>query len=99
MNNYRLKLKIGEQFRNFELVEYMSPDIDRCKYHVLEKGVFLAAFTPDHNHCMQLCKNPGLLDEETVDFLADSLEVHVPLSRNIHYVDFSEVEGNRAADE
>jgi len=78
MKNYQLTITVGTDNRKFDLAEYMFHDGERCKYHVFENGILLAAFVPDHHHFLQLCKNPGHLDDDLVDLLADSLESHIP---------------------
>ncbi|WP_091154357.1 hypothetical protein [Mucilaginibacter pineti] len=78
MENYAITISKDEEVRHFEIGEYMHHVEDKCKYRVYENGAYVASFTPDDHDFLQICQNPGQVDEEILHLLADKIETHHP---------------------
>jgi len=82
MENYPITVNLDQTVHHFEVGEYLHHDGERCKFKVLENGVWVASFTPDNSDFLQICQNPGGLDEELLHMLADKIEAHHPHGTN-----------------
>lgn len=62
----------------FDVAHYPYRDGDTCKYRAFSKSELVASFEPDPSGFLHLCLNPGKLDPELVDLLAEAIEAHHP---------------------
>jgi hypothetical protein len=81
MENYPIKISVDKAVHHFEVGEYLHHD-ERCKFKVFENGVYVASFTPDDHDFLQICQNPGDINEEILHLLADQIEAHHPQGIN-----------------
>jgi len=82
MENYLVTITLKKQTHQFEVGEYLHHDDERCKFKVFENGKMVASFEPDAHQYLQVCQNPGNLDDKVLDLLADKIEAHHPHQRN-----------------
>ncbi len=78
MENYPIAITVNKEARYFEIGEYVHQDEDKCKFRVFENAVYVASFTPDHLEILQICQNPGSIDEKILHLLAERIEAHHP---------------------
>ncbi|MET3981193.1 hypothetical protein ABIB62_003730 [Mucilaginibacter sp. UYP25] len=78
MESYQVTVTKDAKTYQFEIGEYPHPDDGRCKYRVFENGVFIASFEPDAQHLLQICQNPGHVNENILHLLADKIEAYHP---------------------
>ncbi|WCT14394.1 hypothetical protein [Mucilaginibacter jinjuensis] len=85
MENYAITVNMDEMVHHFEVGEYLHNEDGQCKYRVFENGTYVASFTPDAHDFLQICQNPGSIQEEVLHLLADKIEAHHPhgLNHNI----------------
>jgi hypothetical protein len=81
MENYPITISVDKAVHHFEVGEYLHHD-ERCKFKVFENGTYVASFTPDDHDFLQICQNPGGIDEEILHLLADQIENHHPQGIN-----------------
>jgi hypothetical protein len=82
MDNFPITVSKDKAVHHFEVGEHPHHSGEGCKFRVYEHGVFVAAFEPDSNEFLHICKNPGGLDEEILYLLADQIEAHHPRGIN-----------------
>jgi hypothetical protein len=82
MENYTITVTTDNEVHQFEVGEYAHHEEDKCKYRVYESGTYVASFTPDSHDFLQICQNPGNVDEEILHLLADQIEAHHPQGIN-----------------
>jgi hypothetical protein len=78
MENYPISITADKKVHHFEVGEYPHHNDDRCKFRVFEDGLYVASFEPDAQDFLQICQNPGRIDEEILHLLADQIEAHHP---------------------
>ena len=78
MENYTITVSKAKKEHHFEVGEYAHHEDDKCKYRVYENGSYVASFTPDSHDFLQICQNPGQVDEEILHLLAEKIEQHHP---------------------
>jgi hypothetical protein len=78
MENYPITISIDKEVYHFEIGEYLHHDSESCKVKVFQNGKLVASFQPDEYDYLQICHNPGNLDEELLHLLADQIEAHHP---------------------
>jgi hypothetical protein len=78
MENYPITISKDKVVHHFEVGEYAHHDGDRCKFRVYENGEYVASFTPDDQDFLNICQNPGGVEEEILHLLADQIEAHHP---------------------
>lgn len=75
MDKFEIEIVKDTSRLHFEVVDYAhNEDDDRCKFEVLKEGKLVASFEPDHRGFLHICKNCGVVDEETLHLIADKLE-------------------------
>ncbi|MBC8053987.1 MAG: hypothetical protein H7Y13_13050 [Sphingobacteriaceae bacterium] len=75
MDSFGIEVLKDDQRFNFEIIDYAhNKDDNRCKFEVLKNGKLVASFEPDSKGFMHICKNCGVVDEETLHLIADKLE-------------------------
>lgn len=67
MENLKIDVTDKKITRHFEVVDHPHHEGDRCKYRVFENGVYVASFTPSSHQAVELCQNPGHLDDKLLD--------------------------------
>jgi len=82
MENFPITISLNKQVHHFEVGEYLHHDGESCKFRVFENGAFVASFEPDRHSGLQVCQNPGGLDEKMLHLLADKIEAHHPMGTN-----------------
>jgi len=73
MDKFEIEIKKENEKLRFEIIDYAHDD-DRCKFEVHADGKLLASFEPDTRGYLHICKDPGVLDQATLDLIADKLE-------------------------
>lgn len=74
MEKIRINIEKDKEILQFEVAEYLHHNGDRCKFDVFQDGEFVAAFAPDAQDYLHICKNPGILQEELLYLIADKIE-------------------------
>ncbi|EHQ28831.1 hypothetical protein [Mucilaginibacter paludis] len=84
MENYPITISKNKnkKVHQFEVGEYAHHDDAKCKYRVFEDGVYVASFEPDAHNFLQICQNPGKIEEDILHLLAEQIEVHHPQGVN-----------------
>jgi hypothetical protein len=82
MENYPITVSVDKEVHHFEVGEYPHHEDDRCKFRVFENGVYVASFEPDAHEFLQICQNPGNIQNEVLNLLADKIEAHHPHGLN-----------------
>ena len=82
MENYPITINLKKEVHHFEVGEYAHHEDDKCKFRVYENGAYVASFEPDHNQFLNICQNPGQVNEEILHLLADKIEAHHPHGLN-----------------
>ncbi|WP_207535496.1 hypothetical protein [Desertivirga arenae] len=59
---------------NFEVVDYVHHEHEHCKFEVFKEEKLVASFEPDQYGFLHICKNPGELDRELLQELAEKIE-------------------------
>jgi hypothetical protein len=78
MENFPITVGTDKEIHHFEVGEYLHHDGENCKFRVFEHGNFVASFYPDEQLLLHVCQNPGELEEEVLNMLADQIESHHP---------------------
>jgi hypothetical protein len=76
MENYPITISKDKAIHYFEVGEYVHHEEDKCKYRVFENSNYVASLTPDDHDFLNICQNPGGVDEEILHLLADQIEMH-----------------------
>jgi hypothetical protein len=75
MDKFEIEIIKDDQKLNFEIVDFAHHEDDnRCKFEVLRSGKLVASFEPDNRGFLHICKNCGVVDEQTLHLIADKLE-------------------------
>jgi hypothetical protein len=82
MENYPITISKDKKVHHFEVGEYAHQDAGKCKFRVYENGAYVASFEPDAHDFLQICQNPGNVDEEILHLLADQIETYHPQGIN-----------------
>lgn len=77
MEKYSIALP-GNKVHEFQVAHYPHRDGDTCKYRAYKGDKLVASFEPDPSGFLHVCLNPGKLDGELLDLLAEAIEVHHP---------------------
>ena len=76
MDRFEIEIVKDSNKLNFEVVDYAHhTDDNRCKFEIMRSGLFVASFEPDSKGFLHICKNYGIVDEETLHLIADKLEL------------------------
>lgn len=78
MENYTISISLDKQIHEFEIGEYPHHNGESCKVKIFQQGKLVASFEPDAHNYLQICQNPGNLEEELLHILADQIEGHHP---------------------
>ena len=82
MDNFLITVTKDKEVRHFEIGEYLHSEDEKCKFRVFESGNFVASFEPDEYMFLHVCQNPGKLQNQILDLIADEIEAHHPYQRN-----------------
>lgn len=82
MENYPIIIQAGKKLHRFEIGEFLHDDGENCKIRVFKEGRFVASFQQDYHQYLQICQNPGNLDEKLLYQLAEKIEAHHPQGIN-----------------
>lgn len=74
MDNISITIEKDKQSLNFVVRDFIHHKSEHCKFEVFQNEEFVAGFEPDAQAYLHLCKNPGILDEETLYLIADKIE-------------------------
>lgn len=75
MEKHKITIVKDKEVLHFDVADYLHHDGERCKFEVYQDDRFVASFEPDPHHYLHVCKNAGVLDEETLHLIADQLEL------------------------
>lgn len=75
MDRFQLEILREEEQLKFEVIDYLLQDEgDHCKFEIFRDGKMVASFEPDNRGMLHICKNCGVVDEQTLHLIADKLE-------------------------
>lgn len=76
MEKFEISLTQDNNNHHFEVLDYMhhNGNEGHCKYEVFDQGQFIGSFEPGTHHHLQICKNPGLVNESLLHLIAQELE-------------------------
>lgn len=75
MDNFTIEIPENSGLTRYKVVDYPFNDEDNhCKFEVFRNEALVASFEPDRRGFLQVCKNPGNLDENILDLLAEKIE-------------------------
>ncbi len=76
MDKFEIDVLKDKDVLTFEIIDYAHSDAhDLCTFEVLKNGTLIASFEPDYRGFLHICKNTGVVDEETLHLIADKLEL------------------------
>ncbi len=70
----KITVETQQQTFYFEVADFMHHENGHCKFEAFNNGQLVVGFEPDSYNCLQICKNPGLLNEDVLYLLADKIE-------------------------
>lgn len=74
MEKFEISVTQNGQHHHFEIRDYMHHKEDQCKYEVYHDGQFIASFEPGSHRILNICKNPGIVQEDLLHLIAEQLE-------------------------
>jgi hypothetical protein len=74
MEKFEISVSTDSTTEHFEVRDYMHHDGEQCKYEIFKGGQFIGSFEPDNHKFLHICKNPGIVPEQTLYLIADQLE-------------------------
>ncbi|MDB5156514.1 MAG: hypothetical protein JWR50_1221 [Mucilaginibacter sp.] len=74
MEKFEISVLINNEHQHFEIRDYIHHDGEKCKYEIFKDGQFIGGFEPDHHKILHICKNPGIVPEDTLHLIAEQLE-------------------------
>lgn len=74
MEKFEISVTVDNTNEHFEVRDYMHHEGEQCKYEIFKDGQFVGSFEPDNHKILHICKNPGVLPENTLHLIADQLE-------------------------
>ena len=74
MEKFEISVAIADAHEHFEVRDFMHHDGEQCKYEIFKDGQFIGSFEPDNHKFLHICKNPGILPDDTLHLIADELE-------------------------
>ena len=75
MDKFQIEISKDDQQLIFEVVDYAHEEDDnRCKFEILKEEKLVASFEADALGFLHICKNCGVVDEQTLYLIADKLE-------------------------
>jgi hypothetical protein len=74
MEKFEISVAVDNTNQHFEVRDYMHHEGEQCKYEIFKDGEFVGSFEPDNHKILHICKNPGLVPENTLHLIADQLE-------------------------
>lgn len=75
MDKFQIEISKDDQQLAFDVIDYAHEEHDnRCKFEILKEGKLIASFEPDSRGFLHICKNCGVVDEQTLHLIADKLE-------------------------
>jgi len=74
MEKFEISVALNNKNHHFEVFDYMHHDGVQCKFEVFQNGLFIASFEPGAHRFLQICKNPGVMEEELLYKIADQIE-------------------------
>ena len=76
MDKFQISVIRDKETIDFEVLDYLHHEGERCKFEIFKNGEFIAGFEPDSHEYLRICKNPGMVEEELLYLIADKLEAH-----------------------
>jgi len=76
--NFPLTVSLDNEAHHFEVSEHPHHSGNGCKFRVFEAGIFVAALEPGQHDFLQICQNPGKIEQEVLHLLAEQIEAHYP---------------------
>ncbi len=74
MGKFIIELSRDSQKVLYEVIDYVHDEDNHCKFEIFREGKMVAGFEPDARGFLHICKNPGDVDETTLDVLAEKIE-------------------------
>jgi hypothetical protein len=74
MEKFEISIAIDNANQHFEVRDYMHHEGEQCKYEIFKDGQFIGSLEPDNHKILHICKNPGIVPEDTLHLVADELE-------------------------
>ncbi len=74
MERFSIDVPKGESIVSFDIIDYAHDDDNRCKFEVFKDNRLVASFEPDSRGFLHVCKNPGDINEEILEYIAEKIE-------------------------
>ncbi len=74
MEKFEISVTVDNENQHFEVRDYMHHEGEKCKYEIFKDQQFIGSFEPDNHKILHICKNPGLVPENTLHLIAEQLE-------------------------
>jgi hypothetical protein len=74
MEKFEISVSWNNKNNHFEVLDYMHHEGEQCKYEVFKEGEFIASFNPDGHKGLDICKNPGIVENGLLHQIAEDLE-------------------------
>jgi hypothetical protein len=76
MEKFEISVPIDNENQHFEVRDYMHHEGEQCKYEIFKDGQFIGSLEPGKHKILHICKNPGLVPEDTLHLIANQLETY-----------------------
>jgi hypothetical protein len=76
MEKFDIKIIKDKEELVFEVRDYLHHEDEKCTFDVYQNEQLVASFAPHPHETVTVCKNPGNLDKELVNLIAEKLEAH-----------------------
>lgn len=74
MEKFPIEIKKGSKTYQFEIIDYVHHEGERCRIEVYQESKLVAALDPDPHEYLHVCKNPGNVEEPVLHLLIEKLE-------------------------
>ena len=74
MEKFEISVSWHNQNNHFEVFDYVHHEGEQCKYEVFKEGKFIGSFEPDGHRGLEICKNPGVVEDALLHEIAEQLE-------------------------
>ena len=76
MEKFTIEIQEDEALEVYEVIDYAHGEDNKCKFEIFKAGKLAASFEPDSKGFLHVCKNPGNLNEITLEHLAEKIEFY-----------------------
>ena len=76
MERFDIKVKKGKEELIFEVRDYLHHEDEKCTFDVYKEDQLVVSYAPHPHETVTVCKNPGNLDKELVNLIAEKIEAY-----------------------